>query len=339
MAQGAMGDPGRRVRIVDIKVTPIAFRDPPLRNAAGVHEPYALRSIIEITASNGQTGLGEGYGDAASLMALEAVAPRLIGLEITDLNGLRNSIGETLAGLPPPPPGQELAPGSDPARQGASCLSAIEVPLLDLQAKTAGLPLHALLGGAVRREVPFSAYLFFKFDRHIDTPDRPDSWGEAATPDQIVAQARRMITRHGFRGIKLKGGTLPPTIEVASIEALAEAFPGYPLRIDPNGAWSMETAISVAARLGHLIECYEDPVDGLDAMAELHRQTGLPLATNMVVTCFDHVRQSVAKHAVQIVLSDHHYWVAWGQASISPRSAQPSGLAFPCIRTCTWASA
>ena len=59
MAHGAMGDPGRRVRIVDIKVTPIAFRDPPLRNAAGVHEPYALRSIIEITASNGQTGLGE----------------------------------------------------------------------------------------------------------------------------------------------------------------------------------------------------------------------------------------------------------------------------------------
>ncbi len=101
MAHGAMGDPGRRVRIVDIKVTLIAFRDPPLRNAAGVHEPYALRSIIEITASNGQTGLGEGYGDAASLMALEAVAPRLIGLEITDLNGLRNSIGETLAGLPP----------------------------------------------------------------------------------------------------------------------------------------------------------------------------------------------------------------------------------------------
>ena len=88
MAQGAMGDPGRRVRIVDVKVTPIAFRDPPLRNAAGVHEPYALRSIIEITASNGQTGLGEGYGDATSLMALEAVAPRLIGLEITDLNRL-----------------------------------------------------------------------------------------------------------------------------------------------------------------------------------------------------------------------------------------------------------
>lgn len=74
-----------------------------------------------------------------------------------------------------------------------------------------------------------------------------------------------MITRHGFRSIKLKGGTLPPTIEVASIEALAEAFPGYPLRIDPNGAWSMETAISVAARLGLLIEYYEDPVDGLDA--------------------------------------------------------------------------
>ena len=45
----------------------------------------------------------------------------------------------------------------------------------------------------------------------------------------------------------------------------------------------METALTCAERLGPLIEYYEDPVDGLEAMAELHRRTGLPLATNMVV--------------------------------------------------------
>ena len=37
-------------------------------------------------------------------------------------------------------------------------------------------------------------------------------------------------------------------------------------------------------------------------------KTGLPLATNMVVTAFDHVPRSIALNSVQIVLSDHHYW-------------------------------
>ena len=43
-------------------------------------------------------------------------------------------------------------------------------------------------------------------------------------------------------------------------------------------------------------------------MAELHKRTGLPLATNMVVTDFDEFRRSVAQNSVQIVLADHHYW-------------------------------
>ncbi|HWU03914.1 MAG TPA: enolase C-terminal domain-like protein, partial [Novosphingobium sp.] len=147
-----------------------------------------------------------------------------------------------------------------------------------------------------------------KYARHIEPEEAPDSWGEALTPGQIVAQARRMIEAHGFGSIKLKAGTLPPDVEVACIEALSRAFPGLPLRIDPNGAWSMETALHCAGRLGPLIEYYEDPVAGLDGMAQLHRATGLPLATNMVVTSFDELRDSIARNAVQIVLSDHHYW-------------------------------
>lgn len=296
------------MRIRDVRVTPIAFRDPPLLNAAGIHEPYALRSIIELETDSGLVGLGESYGDAPALAAFHAVAARLAGLDPFDLNGLRLVAAEAIAALPAPAPGAELAPGSHPAKQLANACSAFEVALLDLQAQHAGVPLHALLGGAVRREVPFSAYLFFKYARHAELEEAPDSWGEAVNPAQIVAQARRMIDAHGFGSIKLKAGTLPPDVEVACIAALAEAFPGLPLRIDPNGAWSMETAVACAERLGPLIEYYEDPVDGLEAMAELHRRTGLPLATNMVVTDFDQLRRSVAIDAVQIVLSDHHYW-------------------------------
>lgn len=296
------------MRVAQVRVTPIAFRDPPLLNAAGIHEPYALRSIIEVETECGRTGLGESFGDASALSAFNAVAPHLVGHDPFDTNGLAALCARLVARLAPPEGGAELAPGSDPARRLANCVAAFEVPLLDLQAQHAGVPLYALLGGAVRRAVPFSAYLFFKYARHIDEGEQPDVWGEALTPDQIVSQARRMIELYGFGSIKLKAGTLPPNIEVATIEELARAFPGLPLRIDPNGAWSMDTAITCAKRLRPLIEYYEDPVDGLEAMAELHRQTGLPLATNMVVTCFDHLRRSVGMDGVQIVLGDHHYW-------------------------------
>ena len=49
-------------RIADIRVTPIAFYDPPLLNNAGCHQPFALRSIIEVETEDGVIGLGEIYG-------------------------------------------------------------------------------------------------------------------------------------------------------------------------------------------------------------------------------------------------------------------------------------
>ena len=34
----------------------------------------------------------------------------------------------------------------------------------------------------------------------------------------------------------------------------------------------------------------------------------MPLATNMCVTTFGEIREAFTKNAVQVVLSDHHYW-------------------------------
>ena len=38
------------MKIVEYRVTPIAFSDPPLRAAFGLHAPYALRTILEIVS-------------------------------------------------------------------------------------------------------------------------------------------------------------------------------------------------------------------------------------------------------------------------------------------------
>jgi len=319
------------MKIKRVVVTPIAFKDAPLLNASGIHEPYALRSIIEVETDNGILGLGESYGDAPVLRVLDRVKNELIGLDPFNLNGLRARIVATVAALQSEgngaQAGAELAPGSHPSKQVANAYSAFEVAFLDIQARHLNAPLVDLLGGAVRQEVPFSAYLFFKYAEHIDSPYPADRWGEALSEEQIVAQARRMIDENGFGSIKLKAGTLlGPEHEINCIKALNRAFPDTPLRIDPNGNWSVETSVRMAESVGDALQYYEDPAPGLEGMAEVRRRTGLPLATNMVVTDFDEFRRSISLNSVQIVLADHHYWGGLRDTQILSKMCDVFGL-------------
>ncbi|NWK46637.1 glucarate dehydratase family protein [Ralstonia pickettii] len=295
------------MKITAVRVTPIAISDPPLLNASGVHEPFALRSIIEVESDNGLVGLGETYGDKPVLDGLLNVKDSLVGLSPFDLNGLWERV---VAAGAPASQGVELdvAPGSAANKGDRKVFGGFEVAFVDLQARSLGIPVHELLGGAVRRKVPFSAYLFFKFASDVDASYRPDPWGPALNAEQMVAQARKMIDEYGFGSIKLKAGALEPEVEVECLKALRRAFPNHPLRIDPNANWSLETAIRMAELLKGDLEYYEDPTPGLVGMAALHKATGLPLATNMVVTDMDEFRRNVSLNGVQIVLSDHHYW-------------------------------
>jgi glucarate dehydratase len=93
-----------------------------------------------------------------------------------------------------------------------------------------------------------------------------------------------------------------------AIETLHEAFPGHPLRLDPNAAWTPQTSVKVAAGLAGILEYLEDPTPGQDGMAEVARQSPMPLATNMCVVAFDQLAPAIAKQSVGVVLSDHHYW-------------------------------
>src|SRR5256885_5137299 len=90
-----------------------------------------------------------------------------------------------------------------------------------------------------------------------------------------------MIAQYGFQSIKLKAGALPPEQEAAGILALADAFPGTPLRIDPNGNWTVETSLKIVQQLQGVLEYYEDPAPGLDGMAAVARECDVPLATNI----------------------------------------------------------
>ena len=282
--------------VTDLRATPVAIADPPLRSAFGLHAPFALRTIVELDTDEGITGLAETYGGAAPLAAFAAVRPVVVGRDPYDLTPLRLEIERR---------GAERADGWawEARRFGpAPLFSAVEVACLDAIGKRTGRRVCDLLGGAVRERIDFAAYLFFK---HAGD----DPWGEVLSPDAIVGEARTMRERYGYRSLKLKGGVLDPDLEVQAILCLREAFgPDVPLRLDPNAAWSVATAHRVAARLAGALEYLEDPVPGIDGMSVVAARAPMPLATNMCVTAFDHLPEAIAKSAVAIVLSDHHMW-------------------------------
>jgi glucarate dehydratase len=298
--------------IAEVRVTPILIADPPLLNLQGVHQPYTPRTIVEVITEDGAVGLGETYGDIDYLRLAEAFAPTLPGTEPT-VNGLgvrvaacarqvkAERIDNTVQA-------EGLRGSRTLAKIVAGVTSAFEVAIFDALGHELGVPVHALLGGKVRDAVEYSAYLFYRWAEHPE-PDEPrDDWGAALDPTGVVAQAKRMAGEYGFSSFKLKGGVFEPAQEIAAVLALHETFPEQPLRLDPNGAWSVETSLKVAARLDGVLEYLEDPTTGTANMAEVARQSALPLATNMCVTAFDEIPEAFRLDAVQVVLSDHHYW-------------------------------
>jgi glucarate dehydratase len=293
------------LRIAEVLVTPVAFADPPLLNAVGVHEPYALRTVIELATDDGISGLGETYGDADHLALVRRVAGEIVGMDVFALNALHARVQDLLGGK------------ARLDRHGLTGIStahgtvdrvfaAFEVACLDVQGKTLGRPVSDLLGGAVRAAVPYSGYLFYKWDGHPGF--EPDGWGAALDVEGIVDQARRIVAEYGFGAIKLKGGVLPPDDEIDAIRALREEFPVHPLRLDPNAAWTVDTAIRVGRELDGVLEYLEDPTPGMAGMAQVAREVPMPLATNMCVVSFDHLPEALRTKPVGIVLSDHHFW-------------------------------
>jgi glucarate dehydratase len=292
-------------RITDITITPVAFKDLPLLNTVGVHETFALRAIVEMTTDSGFTGLGETYGDAPHLARLGLAARALIGVDVFSIGVMRQRIidalrGDTTVG------GHGMSGMVTGSSTPDRVLSPFDVAALDIQGKAVNRPVSDLLGGAVRSEVAFSGYLFYKWAGHPGQPD--DAWGAAADPAGIVAQAQRMVTDYGFSALKLKGGVFAPEEEVEAIRELRKAFPGHPLRLDPNAAWTVPTSVRVGQALEGVLEYLEDPTPGLTGMAAVRRDVPMPLATNMCVVSFDDVAPAIAEKSVDVILSDHHFW-------------------------------
>jgi len=303
------------VKIRELNVTPIAISDPPLRNAAGLHAPYALRIVVELVSEDGISGISEIPGSEDTRQALLSAAEVVVGCSPYETTRLWEAL-ESRYGADS---GDQRGTQPWDQRKLVHMFSALEVACLDLVGKATDRPVVDLLGGRARDRVPFSAYLFLKHEGaggelEFGTDPAASGWAagrqaEALTPDDIVAQAQAMCEAFGFQSVKLKGGALDPSIEVDCIRALRDAFgPDVPLRLDPNAVWSVETAIRWGKELEGLLEYFEDPARGQEGMAAVREKVDIPLATNMCTTGFEDLPGSVRLGSEDIILADHHYW-------------------------------
>ena len=308
------------MRIVELRVHSIAIADPPLRSSYGAHAPYALRTVIELKSEDGITGISETHGGDAIAQGFENLRPRIVGADAYRLAGLlMPMIEEDAKGTSFDRSQTYHVPGENPLDAAARLYSALEIASLDLIGRSVGKPACDLLGGRVRDAVPFAAYPFYKHagGGGEGADARPDEYGEALTPEALVKQVKQMIAKYGFRDVKFKTGVLDPDIEIETVRQLRVALgPAVPLRMDPNCAWSVETSIHVGKALAEELGnggYLEDPAAGIDGMAQVRRgllQAGVttPLGSNVAITSFADIPESVKQDAVQIILCDPHYW-------------------------------
>lgn len=243
-----------------------------------------------------RTPLGTGAG---------AIAFRtVLLLELTDAAGA-TGVGES---APLPQAGTEDVPESRRAltafieegvrpHAGATpaAAAAVELALLDLAARKAGLPLHRHLGRPAASNVTVNALL------------------SAETPSDLAAQAEAHV-RQGLLTLKLKVGARGQTFaaflerDLSRVAAVRSAVgQDVRLRLDANGAWAFEEArraLEALAPFGP--EFVEQPIpagpDDAELLAALRAEVGVPIAVDESVVGERELKRLLAADAADAVV-------------------------------------
>ena len=251
------------MRITDIRLTPVNIPlELPFLWSAGLY-PGTSKVVIEVETDAGIVGLGEAPSDTL-LPALRDARERLLGADPLDIADLE------ARAVPP----WQIVQNTDGSASVAA-FGSIEIACWDIRGKAWGEPLHRLLGGAVRTEIPFTEYFAFR--------SSVDGTRTELRAEDVVEYCLRMREEHGstlFEGKLIQGD---PELEIRTVRMLREALgPEAMLRLDSNMQWSVGTAIRVLREIEpYDIANYEDPVGTFEAMAQLRRHSSIPFSTHV----------------------------------------------------------
>ncbi|MEO3755443.1 mandelate racemase/muconate lactonizing enzyme family protein [Streptomyces sp. B6B3] len=241
-----------RIRVLRAPVRDgIAMSFSPLRERTMV--------LVSLTDEDGTTGHGESWvnyppwGVAERTATLrEGVLPLLAGRRIDDVPAVHADLCDRLDPL-----GRQWgAPG--PVRQA---ISAVDVALWDLRGRRAGAAIARVAAHRVR--------------------DRVRVYASSLGPESVAAQAASCRgAGHAAAKVKLGFGRETDTRNLAvARETLGDDVLLY---ADANQGWDLDEAVAMAPVLRDAgVGWIEEPVrgDGLADLEELHRRTGLVIAT------------------------------------------------------------
>ena len=102
--------------------------------------------------------------------------------------------------------------------------------------------------------------------------------------------AAELALTSGCGTIKIKVGDGESVDRVAAVRSACG--PAVRIRLDGNGAWDVETALRMLARLAvYDIELAEDPVASLEELATLRGRAGMPVAAESCIRTTDDARR------------------------------------------------
>src|SRR5678810_1460510 len=138
------------MRITDIRPTTVTVPlEAPLRHANGCHWGRFVRTIIEVDTDEGIIGLGEmGGGGESAEAVFRAMKYYLLGHDPARIEEMRFLIANPTASL---------------YNNRTQILAALEFACLDILGQKWDVPVHAILGGAMRDRVAFASYMFFRY--------------------------------------------------------------------------------------------------------------------------------------------------------------------------------
>ena len=163
---------------------------------------------------------------------------------------------------------QERSDGSEEMLRvgNGPAYDAFEMAVYDLVGRARALPVHALLGGAVRDRVP------------------ADYWMGHQTPEDGKRSVERAL-EHGFKGVKIKCKIEEPMVE--RLKAMLEVGgPEFKVTVDPNERFrTAEQTIELAHQLEPLgnVEVFEDPIpkSDMEGYIKIHEEINLPVAMHL----------------------------------------------------------
>lgn len=192
--------------------------------------------LVRLEDADGFVGIGE----AAPLADYH-------GVNLEDVLEALEAAQKILAAAVKGTPDQVL---SEWRRMAATpAVAAIDMALWDLEGRSSGEPVWRLLGAGSADPVEVNATI--------------------AAADRAGAVAQADAARQaGFRCVKVKVGMGDDAGRLAAVRAVLG--PGIAIRLDANGAWSVEEAIAALRALAPVgIELCEEPVHGLGQTREL----------------------------------------------------------------------